>query len=621
MSHTTRRPLRPALLFAAVIALAGTAVAFLFVDETPAPAPAGARVAANVADADAGRSETDGAGVGRAAAQGERGCWTAPVGSRFVHHVVDRCGFELRSAEGGSQSAGALHSECDVETVVVDRRAGETLVRQQIRGLRFLGSGGQPITDDPIQASFSVAADAPVFVRLAAAGAILGFGFAEALDGDQRNFLRGTLGLFAFEAPATDTTEWTTHAVDTTGEFDARYEVVAAAGDDHVAVRRTRLHYTAISGQADLPKHELRGRGEAMFRVDIGWLCTASIDEGMTLSLALMDLQAVTQRRAEVGLVERGTVAITDDVAAAWKGANAPAGGLAEKVGGYAAGAERRRWQEKLAGVSLDHLLAGLQRVLAADPVDAEAVDAAFQQLQWMIRLDDRIAATLAEQVATRLLDVATARVALGALGAAATPAAQRTLVAVRSDASVEASLREAATITCVQIDAPSPALVESLATDADGTSALQGPSMLVLGALAPRTKSALRDGRSPIQKLLAMENDAAARGDIGTWLLAIGNAAPPETLGIVRRHIANVDASIRAAACVALRRVADADAVPILVERATTDVDVGVRRDALLELGRRRAAAARAAIEQVASNDADGDLRARARRLLGEGA
>ncbi len=617
MARTTRSSSRSALLLPPLAAIATFAAVIWYRGESDTAPSLATTVAtpatpASVADAIAGSAERD-------TATASRGFWTAPAGSRFVHRVVDRCDFTIHSAEGGTQPGGALHAESLVETVVCDRRDDEILVRQIVHEPTFLLPDGRKVADDPIQASFVAASKAPVFARLGTNGSLHGVAFATGLDGDQRNFLRGTLSLLAFEAPVAGSTVWTSRAADSTGEYDAKFEVRGAADADEVHVERTRLRYTAVAGNAEVPKHELRGQGEATFALERGWITTVRIDEHTTMSLPMLDLEAITHRRADVTLVESGMVEVPADVADAWRRAVEPVSGAAETIGRYAAGNERRRWQQTLNGVTLGQLLADVERLLAADPVDAKAVDDAFQKLQWLLKLDDAHADALAQQLTTRQLGVEVARVALGALGAAGTPAAQTALTTVRSDASVAMPVREAATVACVQLDDPAPALMQSLAADADGTSELQGSSMLVLGALAPKAKSALADGRSPVEKLLAMENDAAARGDTATWLLAVGNAAPPQTLSIVQRYAADQNVAVRAAACVALRRVADADAVPILAN-ATSDADGSVRREALLELGRRSSPEARAAIEHVAQHEADVELRDRARRLLAAG-
>jgi hypothetical protein len=115
------------------------------------------------------------------------------------------------------------------------------------------------------------------------------------------------------------------------------------------------------------------------------------------------------------------------------------------------------------------------------------------------------------------------------------------------------------------------------------------------------------------------MEADAAARGDLSTWLLAVGNAAPPETFSIARRCLVHADAAVRGSACVALLCVTDAAVVPLLVDLGLADAEATVRREALLVLGR-RSEPARAAIERIAriaQGDANEELRNKANELL----
>lgn len=618
MTHLTPCWLRSTLLAAAGAALAGLALFACLPGVEGGPRLGPARP--DGGSAPAGPVAADLSAADRDAAAADLGCWGAPIGAQFVHRVDDRCDFRIRSAEAGEQPGGRLHTQCDVTTTVLDRKDGEVLVQLQIDALRFVGADGAAITGDPVQESLAAAAATPVLVRLGARGDVRGYGFAAGLNGDQRNFLRGTLGLFAFEAPPAHGRAWDAAAADTTGAFAAHYEVLPQRRAGEIAVRRTRVRYTAIAGQDPVPEHRLSGDATAHFATGLGWLESAALHEGMTLALSLLDLWADSERTATIALLDARTVVSDVDLAAAWAHATAPASGAGEAVGAYAAGSERRRWQEQLRGVTLDELLAELSRALGAQPADAEAVDRVFQRLQWFLQLDDRAAAQLGEQLATRQLGLEAAQVALGALGAAGTEAAQRVLVDVRADASLGADVRQAATIACLQLEKPNEALLAGMVADAGGDSDLRGPSMLVLGAVAPRAGAPLADGRSPVAALLAMERGAAARGELSTWLLAVANCNPPEALPIAQRLLDDADASVRGAACVALRGQPATAALGALVDRGLADSEPGVRLEALLALGRRSEPAARAAIERVAAQDPDEAVRARARRLLGQG-
>lgn len=579
-------------------------------------ASVGHRTSADVAPALGGMA----AGADRQDVSQDLGCYGAPVGSRFSYRITDRSDYSLENEETGSQPAAAQHAECRLVTVVLDRQKDEVLVEHRFEGLQFLDRSRRPV-NDLAQQSYVAATEKPVLARIDTAGKVLGYAFADGLDGEQRNFLRGMLAIATFAAPATGVAEWTTEEVDTTGEFEANYAVLPAHGDGEVAVRRTKIRYRTIGGGAETPEHRLRGTAEARFSTRVGWLVAAKLEEGMKVTVPLPGTKIDTVRRAELVLESAERTDVPAGVTAAWQRATAPATGRFETVGAIARANHRRHWQQRLEGSTADSLLAEIAALLGAEPLDKEKLNDAFQRLQWLAKLDDGVARDLGQRVATGQVTGDAASIVVSSLGAAGTSAAQSALGGVREDRSLSADVREAATIAAMQISSPGPEILTGLARDAVDDFDGRGNAVLVLGSLAPRAQAQLPDGRSVMATLLAMETGYAARGDTSTWLLAVGNAGAPETLAIVQRHIDSSDAAIRGAACVALRRVADADAVPILVGRATTDLDPFVRRDAVLELGRRNVPAARDALQFVAQNDADEELRDRARRLLGEGA
>ncbi|MEO6594127.1 MAG: HEAT repeat domain-containing protein [Planctomycetota bacterium] len=548
------------------------------------------------------------------------GCLGAPAGSTFRYRLTDRSEFQINSPEGGLQPAGSLHIECFVTTTVLDRRADEVLVQQQLEELQFLGLDGRAIEGDLVQASFVAAAIAPVLLRLDVRGKALGFGFAEGLDGDQRNFLRGTLASLTFQAPKAGVQTWTCEEADTTGDYEARYDLLPAAAADDVAVRRTRLGYKTMGAQPDLPKHELRGAGLAHFSTKHGWLVAGGLDEGMTMALPLLDLQMITSRRAQASLVAADHTAIDAELASAWSRAVAPVTGRLEEVGQFAKESERKHWQHRLQGVGLDQLLAEVTDLLHKEPADNEAINAAFQKLKWLIKLDAAVARELGERIATRQLASDLAGIALSSLGAAGTPAAQAVLAAVRGDRSLDAGVREAATIATLQLAEPSAELVAGLAKDAGEDFDGRAGALLMLGALSSRSSAKLADGRTPVATLLGMESDAASRGELATWMLAFGSSRTPETLGIAQRLLGCGSAAVRGAACVALRNIAGEGALSALLERGLADADPDVRQEAVLALGRRPEAAARVALQQTAQNDPDEAVRQRAHRILHPG-
>ena len=614
MARSSRRS---SLLLSTAIAatLAVAATVFVCLPTGAAPLPLGAATgSALVAEAPAAAAGSDADGERTVAAK-VAGCWSAAPGSRFTFRVDDHLELAVHSPEGGVQQGAVLHARCEVTTLVLDRREGETLVEQRIAGLEFLGADARPIAGDAAQESYVAATQTPVLVRMAATGQILGYGFADGLDGDQRNFLRGTLGLFAFEAPGASP-RWTSFATDTTGDYEARYETVPTAVADALVVQRQRTRYTKVTGQPDVPQHELTGQAEAQFALQRGWLDAVRLDERMTMALSVLDLRTLVHRVATIDCTGADVGPLPSDLAAAWSRAEASASGAGERLGARAEADQREAWRQRLQATSMAQILADLERLLAAAEQDNEAVDGCFQQLQWLLRLDERAVAALQEQLATRQLGDRVAQVALGALGAANTERAQQSLVALRSDPALGDELRHAATVSCLQLGKPGQALFADLLRDAEGDSAQADSAMLVLGGLAPRADG--EAGPAPLQTLLAMEERAAARGSLRTWLLAVGNTRAAAAESVAQRLLGHADADVRAAACVALGRQPSAAALEALCTRGLGDASAAVRHEAVIALSHRSEPAARAALQQIADGDADASVRDRARRVLG---
>ncbi len=621
---STHRPssrLLPAALLALLLAAVGAvflrshAAAAPLAELAPTDAPSAPRDPAPVADGVADRT----------AVAADLGWHGAPAGSTFRYRVTDAMTFVIHSAEGAAQPAGSMDARCEVTTTVLDRRGDGILVRQELHGLEFLDASGQPIAGDAAAERYLAAAATPVLMHFDSRGIVVGYGFADGLDGEQRNFLRGTLSLFSIEEPRTDVAIWRRTERDNTGEYEAEYTVDAAAAAEagQAVVQRRRLAYHLVTGQAQAPEHQLRGATRVRFAARIGWVAGVVADEGMTMNLPLADLQVVSSRRAEVVLLESGRTPVDAEVAALWQRAGASVIS-SEPCGDRAAEQEVEHWRQQLQGVTVEQLLAELQGLLAQQPVDDAAVNAVFLKLQWLAKLDPAAVTAVRDGVLAGTLPAATVGTALSALGAAGTPAAQDALVAVREQRSLAAEVRMAATVAAIQLDAPSADLMQSLwqdvrGGDANGSDEVRDSSLLVLGALSGRSAEPLADGRSPLQAVLAMEQDAVANNDLPTWLLAVGNTGAPEVLAIAGRYVEHVDPAVRGAACVALRRVSGLPAVELLAARALLDREPTVRGEAIRELGRRSEPEARRALERVAAEEPTDELRDKARELLAQ--
>lgn len=543
------------------------------------------------------------------------GLYGAAPGTTFTFRFEDRNTYHFTGQENAARPA-ETHVEATVVMEVLDRREQEVAVRTTMPSLRFLDAHGHAFAGEATAERFAAAAKEPTLLRLGIDGGISCYRFAERLDGEQRNFLRGMLSAFVFTGSSGDTREWTAQEFDTTGVCDVRYERLPAAAGE-LRLRRTKTRYVSMHGQPEVMPHELGGEALATFSVADGWLTAADLDERMVCNFGLLDLQVRYQRQAHLELLTIGQVPVAGDVAALWAGAWSAPSGDGEQSPDRALEQEERQWRQQLAGVDVAQLLAQLHEVLGGNPVDHKALDEVFVRLQWLTKFDARVVDAVAELIQTRQLDGSAAHVALGALGAAGFPEAQRVLLAVRGNAQLPAELRDAAAMAMLQIQQPVPELLQSLADAANGGDADGQCALLTLGALAPRGQ-AQAEGGDPVARLLAMEAEVGSGEGLAVWLRAVGNSGVPAALAIAERHFGNQDAQIRAAACDSVRRVATAPALQFLLERGLADPAPEVRRTAITALTRRAEAAA--ALRNVAMHDADQDVRAAALTAMAEG-
>ena len=607
MSHRT-----PRVVLGLALPILAALVCWLAAGASVAPSPAPAADGPALTMAPAAPVAAPAVAM-RTDAVARRGFWSAPVGARFRYELADRLTIRMSQPNAAPQAPGLLDVRATATATVLGRRDGDVLVEVAFADLRLAGADGREDAADPLAAAYVAAAATATLVRIDGRGRIRGFGFAAELDGDQRHFLRGAIHLLCCETPADGATAWTSEGGDHTGRFEARFEAVAAAAEDVAVIRRVRQRYTSYRGLPALPKHEIAGAATARFDLARGWFAGLELAETVRLQIDLADLTVVTDRRAVVRLVGEDAVAVA---AAAWDRVAASATGDDERTGGYAEAAQAREWRQRLQGVALGDLLAEIDRLLAAAAVDAEALDAAFQKLQWLLRGDDAATRALADQLLAGQLAAATAGVAVGALGAAGTAAAQAALVALRGDG-VQPELREHATVACLQLATPSAQVMQSLADEAQSGRSPRGSSLMVLGALATRAEGALADGGQPLAALLAMERECAARGELDAWVHAVGNTRTPQALGVALRLLDHGDVAVRAACCAILRHFPAAVAHDALVRRGLADADPAVRMEALAVLARRSEAGIRAVIQSTATLDADVAVREYAARIL----
>jgi HEAT repeat protein len=266
-----------------------------------------------------------------------------------------------------------------------------------------------------------------------------------------------------------------------------------------------------------------------------------------------------------------------------------------------------------LAGATLDDLLGAL----AAGGDDARSSVAA--RLEALLRLDPASAAEMARRLIAGA-DRATAKLLLGVLGSAGTPAAQDALVKILGAATLAPNDRaRAATAMAMlerpndkvvaglkaQLDAPAPALARSSAT-ALGISALR-----LRTVDEPRAKAVVDDlvGR------LAATGDRAAQAAI---LHALGNAGDARALPALQPFLTSDDPSLRRAAVEALRLLSEPSVDGLLAQAMLADADPAVRRAAVFASSERAVGPLLGALTRALGDQDDG-VRLEVVQLLGQ--
>jgi len=608
--HSSR--LRPRLALAAAASVAAAAGAVLL---STGPATRG-ELAATTADprpsAATGGSVVDHRATARSRQDGDG----AVPGTRLHYQLDDRTEIAT-TGEAAPARLARVHTSVEVDVTVLDRRAGEVLLRAQLDPPTFRDGDERLVAPGDRQRDRYVAAAATaVTMRTSTSGQLLGFGFAPELDGEQRNFLRGLLGTFAFQL-RDGVASWEASEADTTGEYLARYVAVPAVAGEARTFRRTKLRYTAMAG--GVTPHRLDGSAEARFGRDAGWPASVHANETTVTDLPVAEVHLSVHRTFTLSLSNVTAVPVSGDLEAIWAATVDPVAGHHEGAadGAARAEAEASAWRERLLGVGAAQLLAELRAIQAARPIDGAALALAFERLTWFGRLDASAARALAGLVVAGQVDDDLIGAVLGALAAAGTEAAQEALLQVRSEVRLSLAVRDTAQAAMLDLAQPVPAVLEALTADIAGSGDLRLGAALVLGALAPRCREPLCDGRPALATFLALEPEMQRRGELATWMLALGNTRSDAIFGAARRHADSPDAAIRAAVCTALGKVTSPAATDLLIERGRHDLEPGVRAEAISRLGKSGEPRAAAAVRQAARADAHADVRRAAVEML----
>ena len=548
------------------------------------------------------------------------GHYTAPIGSRmsYVFDLSSRYRVEA-TGEGASQDseASAMTVAGHVERTILDRRDEQILSAVTLPSLRISSPAGPAPKEDREAAALLAVAGQRLLVRFGTDGRLLGYGFPNGMNAEQRNLARSILGAFAFIVPIDREEAWETEEFDVTGHFLARYRRLTSSDEALLPVRREKLRYTAMASQGNgVPKHHLEGFAQADLSRDIGWLAGASIDEGCEMELAGLPMRVFLRVAGKLELREARMVTVTSDEID-WAAANAPAGGHLEDLSAMAEASEQETWRSLLQGVSLQDLLAELTALLNAGKYDSQEAFDAVRKLMWLARLAPEVAGQIEQMLVEGSLTEDVSHWVLAAMANAGTIEAQQMLTSLYVNPGLSETLRQSVALSMFDVLQPRPELVAAVATKLGSMSnigVLEEASLLALGVLATRERA----GRVPLATLFRLEDRVRRLGATDLWLEALGNVGGPEVFARVQRYLSDPSVDTRASAVSALRDVNTPEATKAIAEMSLRDASPRMRARAVKALAQRTGSSIAAVLCAIAQNDRDPGVQSAAVVALG---
>lgn len=613
--NTSSNPCRISRLLAVglILSLVGFAVVALLPTEAPRPSVIGH--ADDDAREDAARLTTSRTTLpDRAPVASERhaGVYHARVGSRFVFDLDQTAEFELSAAhDGAARSTGnhRMHAHGRLELTVAARRPDEILVVVRLLDMTLESPTARGASARG--AEIAAACEAPVLVKMAEDGRLLGFAFAEQHDFEARTMLRGLLGSLAFVVPLDAAGHWEVEATNQGGTFLANYQLLPRDSDGGIALRRTKTRYLTMVGFDDgVGEHEIGGHSSAWMDDQLGWLSRAEINESFALVLPHGSGSTRSHVKITLALTKSDWVANVCE-GDPWSRPFGPVSGAAEEDAAIAT--LTANWRRRLEGVTLQSLLAELQALLETTRSSGPETFKVLTRLAWLLTLDAKVTAELRDLILANRVSSKLAMLCLSALGEAGTPTAQAALVAVLDNSALPSDIRNSAADGMFGLEKPGGEVFDALANQVGDMTALddiRGSCLLAFGVLAGRSGNPMGNGRTPMEHLLGMETQARHAGATAGWLDALGNSCDAQTFNRVVAHLEHANPGVRQSALEALRGHNGSRAASAIEHRAIHDHDINVRARAVQVLGMRRDGHAATTLARLADQDASPIIR-----------
>ncbi|MCO5170128.1 MAG: HEAT repeat domain-containing protein [Planctomycetes bacterium] len=475
--------------------------------------------------------------------------------------------------------------------------ARELLLGQRWEVTHLALAGQDDVAQDDVARDLGV----EVLVRVDRRGAVLSLALPEQASVRARNLVRALVAATGLVLPRGPAARWEAPGFDPTGPC-----VDAYARVDGADVRRAR-RFTGVHGHADL--QATSAGGARLTIAPDGLAARVASDEVVTLAGADLGGGVTLRTTARLERTATRTLAAPPALAAVEAGLSWTLGLLPEAEPGadLAPVAEPRE---------LEPLVALLAQALP-DSGDLDLPPEAprlFLELAARLRRDPAAVARAVDLVRGAALPRGARATLIDALGEAATPAAQRALIALARDPLVGGELTPNVFLALAEPTSPLPESVATLEAVAAGDDPLRAEwATQGLGVLAARA-----DDPALADRLAAGLEQALGRGgeEDRVVLEALGNAGRERSTEALLAYARADDEVLRATAVSALRRL-EGEAVDAALHAALDDPSDLVRREALSALGARPASAALGAVAIALGDDPAPEVRLHALEVL----
>jgi HEAT repeat protein len=550
------------------------------------PAKAGASLSAS--------AESGSADLARTASVISRAGWEEGV--EYVHALDYRMRFGSTTPDAADGASMDLHLTGQWKTTVSELRGSHATLAVEIANLGLEAPRGASAVVDKVKRAFA----RPLFVEFDGQGRALRAHVAPELEPIALGILRDVVTSLQFTTPEQPAVRWRALEFDPAGEYEADYQ----ARSDGL-FNRKKLGYRQLAGARGLnadpraPRPVIRAYRAEFALDDWGRVAraTSSAEVATPLmsdtpefqSTSRLELRFVSRARRTGELPRRPSAFIERS--------------LTLDPGDFKVSAENAD-RSTVGSASFEQILGGLDG-LKTD--DYQGMSAVQHRLAALLRLDAK-----AVDQALAALNPQNAHVILGALGAAATPEAQKALARVAADPRRSAGERQSAVDAMFSLEQPLPEAREALTVLMnDPDPELKKNASYMLGIMSRRIAESEPDEAKALVGRLATDLASATNTDERVRVLgALGNSGSPDSFQSISRSLASDDPAVRGASASALRFVPGAAADTLLAKTITSDPDPGVRRAALMAASYRAYESVAPALESAAKRESDPSVR-----------